>query len=97
MSSPSHNNIDDQQHLSTQNTGEETPSSPISNHFSPTTLSYAMAIFVLGASAGMTMYTRRTGAMLSRIHQYEVAQKLRNPPKYGPPTKAEYEKMKVRW
>ena len=63
----------------------------------PTGLSYAMAIFILGASAGMTMYTRRTGSMLSRMEEYTANQLKRNPPKYGPPTREEFEKMKYRW
>jgi hypothetical protein len=63
----------------------------------PSGLSYAIAFFVLGASAGMTMYTRRTGQMLSRMEQITENQLKRNPPKYGPPTRAEFEKMRNRW
>jgi len=70
---------------------------PISDHVTPTGLSYAMAFFILGASAGMTMYARNSGQMLSRINSYTSNQLKRNPPKFGPPTRAEYEKMKNRW
>ena len=77
------------------------PSSPsssvISDHFSPNAITYAMAIFMLGASAGMTLYTKRTGQILLRMEQYEANQLRRNPPKFGPPTREEFERLKERW
>mmetsp|Transcript_7820 Transcript_7820/g.15651 ORF Transcript_7820/g.15651 Transcript_7820/m.15651 type:complete len:105 (+) Transcript_7820:182-496(+) len=80
-----------------QHKDESRSTTPISDHLTPTGLSYAMAFFILGASAGMTMYTRSSGQMLSRIEQYTANQLKRNPPKFGPPTRAEFEKMKNRW
>lgn len=67
------------------------------SNLSPSALTYAVAFFMLGASAGMTLYTRRSGQMLSRMEDYTANRLRRNPPHFGPPTKAEFEKMKNRW
>mmetsp|Transcript_36658 Transcript_36658/g.76316 ORF Transcript_36658/g.76316 Transcript_36658/m.76316 type:complete len:90 (-) Transcript_36658:937-1206(-) len=73
-----------------------TPDKSDSNKMNPSTLSYAMAAIVLGSSAGMTFYSRRSGQMLSRMKQVTENQRLRNPPKFGPPTRAEWEKLRPR-
>mmetsp|Transcript_7208 Transcript_7208/g.9362 ORF Transcript_7208/g.9362 Transcript_7208/m.9362 type:complete len:89 (-) Transcript_7208:385-651(-) len=62
----------------------------------PSTLSFVIAAIVLGSSAGMTLYTRKSGAMLSRMKQVTDNEMRRNPPKFGPPTKAEWEKLRPR-
>jgi hypothetical protein len=51
----------------------------------------------LAASAGFTMYTKRASSMLRTIEQVSEKQKLRNPPRIGPPTKEEWEKLRSRW
>ena len=51
----------------------------------------------LAASAGFTMYTKRASTMLRTMEQVTERQKLRNPPRIGPPTKEEWEKMRPRW
>lgn len=63
---------------------------------SPSALSWAIAILVLGSSAGFTLYTKKTGSMLSRMKHMEKVRLERHPPKQGPPTQKEYEKMKPR-
>lgn len=62
----------------------------------PSTFSFILAVLVVGSSAGMTLYTRRAGSMLNQMKQIEKNQVLRNPPKFGPPTRAEWEKMRPR-
>lgn len=62
----------------------------------PSTLSYAIGLAILGTSAGFTLYTRKTGGMLRAMEQVEKNQLRRKPPKVGPVTKTEYEKMKPR-
>ncbi|CAB9514449.1 expressed unknown protein [Seminavis robusta] len=51
----------------------------------------------LAASAGFTMYTKRASSMLRTMEKVTERQKLRNPPRIGPPTKEEWEKMRPRW
>lgn len=62
----------------------------------PSTLSYAIAILVLGSSAGFTLYTKRAGSMLRAMKQVEENQLKRNPKKVGPPTKEQWEKLRPR-
>mmetsp|Transcript_28567 Transcript_28567/g.43922 ORF Transcript_28567/g.43922 Transcript_28567/m.43922 type:complete len:80 (+) Transcript_28567:118-357(+) len=59
---------------------------------SSSTMQMGVALMLLGSSAGLTMYTRRTGAMITRLNQYT---KNSNQLKtfFGPPTRAEFEKM----
>lgn len=47
---------------------------------------------MLGASAGFTLYTRKTSSMLKQMDK--VKKYRRFPTKYGPMTKAEWEKVK---
>ena len=63
---------------------------------SPTALQLGIAVIVLGSSAGFTMYTRKTGAMLRTMENITANQLRNRPPKYGPPSKAEWEKLKPR-
>jgi hypothetical protein len=94
---------------STSNPAATVPAAPVttttsapppvaSNDYSPTALQLGIAILVLGSSAGMTLYTKKTGAMLSRMNQITENQLRRSPPKrIGPPTKAEWEKLRPRF
>jgi hypothetical protein len=56
-----------------------------------------MAVFLvmLGASAGFTLYTRKTDSMLKQMSKIKKFRPL--PVKYGPITKQEWEKIKPRW
>jgi len=62
----------------------------------PTALQLGIAALVLGSSAGMTLYTKKTNAMLQSMKRVQENQLRRNPPKFGPPTKKEWDKMKPR-
>jgi Flp pilus assembly protein TadG len=64
---------------------------------SPSTLAWAIGILVLGSSAGLTLYTRRSQSWLRTMKQInDNVAKKRPPPKFGPQTKKEYETMRVR-
>jgi hypothetical protein len=63
---------------------------------SPTALQLGIAVLVLGSSAGFTFYTRKTGAMLRTMENITANQLRNRPPQYGPPSKAEWEKLKPR-
>mmetsp|Transcript_5601 Transcript_5601/g.7263 ORF Transcript_5601/g.7263 Transcript_5601/m.7263 type:complete len:99 (-) Transcript_5601:457-753(-) len=67
-----------------------------SNEYKPTLLQLSLGVLIVGASAGLTLYTKRTSSMLSTLNKMNQNAKIRNPPKYGPPTKAEWEKLKPR-
>jgi hypothetical protein len=62
----------------------------------PTALQLGIAIIVLGSSAGLTMYTKKTGSMLRSMKQFDENYIRNHPPKFGPQTKATNEKMKPR-
>ena len=72
-----------------------TDAAPATN--GPTALQIGIAIAILGTSAGFTLYTKRASSMLSGIKKVEAAQRKRNPPKFGPPTKEEWDKMRPRY
>jgi hypothetical protein len=64
---------------------------------SATSLQLGVMILVLGASAGMLFYTKRTGSMLQSLDKLSVNQMgIRSPTKFGPPTKPEWEKLRPR-
>ncbi len=73
-----------------------TTSSSSSSGITPLQLTFAAII--LGASAGLTLYTKRTSTIL---HQMERASKnateRKGPQKFGPRTKSEWEKLRNRW
>ena len=60
-------------------------------------LQFAIMAVVLGSSAGMTLYTKRSGSMLQTMNQISQNQLAKNPPKFGPPTKKEWEKLRPRF
>jgi hypothetical protein len=68
------------------------------NNKSPSALAWGIGIFVLGASAGLTIYTHRSQSWLRTMKQVNdnVIQKA-GPPKYGPLTKQQYEKTRTRF
>ena len=63
-----------------------------------TPLQFTFAAIILGASAGLTLYTKRTSTIL---HQMERASKnateWKGPQKFGPKTKMEWDKLRNRW
>lgn len=63
----------------------------------PTGLQLAIMAVVLGSAAGFTLYTKKADSMLRAMNQVKQNQLRRNPPKFGPPTKAEWEKMRPRF
>jgi len=73
-------------------------SSGDSSSTSPNALSWAIAILVLGTSAGFTLYTKRAGSMLSRIEQVTEREIKRKGPNYkiGPHTRSEWDKITKR-
>ena len=65
------------------------------------TVPLAVMILVLGSSAGMLFYTKRTGSMLRSIEtisETQLSQFIRHnqPAKFGPLTKLQAEKMQPR-
>jgi hypothetical protein len=75
---------------------DSTTSSASYTPSSPTALQLGIAVLVLGSSAGFTLYTRKTGAMLRTMENITANQLRNRPPQYGPPNKAEWEKLKPR-
>lgn len=56
-----------------------------------------MGIFVvmLGVSAGLTLYTRKTNSMIGQMNNVRRFRQF--PTKYGPMTKEEWNKIKPNW
>ena len=53
---------------------------------------------MVGAAAGLTMYTKRSGAMLKQMEQMSKNKARRMPPsKVGPMTKKEWDKVRPRF
>jgi len=78
-----------------KNSGTTTPSTSSSGGIGiPPIVIFSVC---LAASAGFTMYTKRAGTMLRTMEQVTERQKLRNPPRIGPHTKDEWEKIRPRW
>ena len=59
-------------------------------------LTWGIMLLVLGSSAGFTLYSKKAGAMLQGIKRVEAAQLKKHPPRVGPSTKQEYEKLRPR-
>jgi len=62
-----------------------------------TPLQIGLALIILGSSAGMTLYTKKTSAVLGHMDRMKRNKNIRMPTKYGPPTKKEWEKLRPRW
>mmetsp|Transcript_18630 Transcript_18630/g.21386 ORF Transcript_18630/g.21386 Transcript_18630/m.21386 type:complete len:83 (+) Transcript_18630:193-441(+) len=52
-------------------------------------------IFLLGTSAGLTLYMTKSDALLKKVSNIRKYQRF--PTKFGPVTKQEWEKLKPRW
>lgn len=58
----------------------------------------AVGVAMMGAAAGLMLYTKKTDSMLAtmkKVNQNQVAR--RGPVKFGPPTRAEWDKMRTRF
>lgn len=74
------------------------PDTPPAADSGVTPLQLGFAAIILGASAGLTLYTRRTSHMLNQLERASKnAAERRGPPKFGPKTKLEWEKTRNRW
>jgi len=62
-----------------------------------TPLQIGLGLMIVGMSAGMTLYTKKTGAMLTQLERVKRNREIRMPTKCGPPTKEEWEKLRPRW
>jgi hypothetical protein len=63
-----------------------------------TPLQLGLAAIILGASAGLTLYTKKTSHMLNQLERASKnAMERKGPPKLGPQTKSEWEKTRNRW
>jgi hypothetical protein len=62
----------------------------------PSSLALPIFLVVLASSAGFTMYTRKAGSMLRSMEQVNQNVLKNHPPKYGPPSKEQYEKLRPR-
>ena len=63
-----------------------------------TPLQLGLAAIILGASAGLTLYTKKTSHMLNQLERASKnAVERKGPPKLGPKTKLEWEKTRNRW
>jgi hypothetical protein len=75
-----------------------TPSKPVADSSGITPLQYGFAAIILGASAGLTLYTKKTSHMLNQLERASAnAAQRKGPPKFGPKTKTEWEMSRNRW
>jgi hypothetical protein len=66
--------------------------------YGATPFQIGMGLLIVGASAGLTLYTKKTKAMLTQMDRVKKNQDMRKPhKKFGPPTKKEWEKLRNRW
>jgi hypothetical protein len=73
-------------------------SSKNTSMYTATPLQLGIGLLIVGASAGMTLYTRKTQALLNQMKRIDENRALRLPrKKFGPPTKEEWEKLRSRW
>jgi len=68
-----------------------------STQFTP--IQMGMGLIILGASAGLTLYTKKTGSMLKQMDKLNKAHvtRVQASRKPGPMTKHQHEKTKKRW
>ena len=62
-----------------------------------TPLQYGFAAIILGASAGLTLYTKKTSHVLNQLERASKNKLQRQPPKIGPKTIEQHEKTRNRW
>ena len=72
---------------------------PANTQFTP--IQIGMGLMILGASAGLTLYTKKTQSMLQHMDKLNKAHAVRVAAQrkkqgYGPMTKQEYEKTRTR-
>lgn len=68
--------------------------------YKPTLFQLSLGILIIGASAGLTLYTKKTKAMLEQMKRVEENRLKRMPKKkqfYGPLTREEWERVRNRW
>lgn len=64
----------------------------------PTAFQYGMGLLLIGTSAGLTLYTKKTQSILNQMNQMKRNRDMRLPKKSeGPLTKEEWEKTRSRW
>lgn len=64
----------------------------------PTAFQYGMGLLLLGTSAGLTLYTKKTQSILNQMNQMKRNRNMRFPKKQeGPLTKEEWERTRSRW
>mmetsp|Transcript_4773 Transcript_4773/g.9114 ORF Transcript_4773/g.9114 Transcript_4773/m.9114 type:complete len:112 (-) Transcript_4773:426-761(-) len=96
ISGTEHVALDSEQYDTT--TASKQSSSSSSSTTAPTPFQIGIGLLIVGASAGMTLYTRKTQAMLNQMKRMEENRAMRLPKKkFGPPTKEEWEKLRNRW
>ena len=77
--------------------GSESSTSEKQQKYSATNLQIAIGVLMVGASAGLTLYTRKTQSMLQQMEKVSKQAAVRQGPvKAGPPTKAEWDKIRPR-
>mmetsp|Transcript_34687 Transcript_34687/g.62468 ORF Transcript_34687/g.62468 Transcript_34687/m.62468 type:complete len:110 (+) Transcript_34687:103-432(+) len=82
----------------TQTSQPTPPTKTSSDDSTITPLQLTLAAVMLGASAGLTLYTRRTSTMLNQLERASKnATTRKGPQKNGPKTKVEWEKTRSRW
>lgn len=60
------------------------------NEYAASPVSIGLGLLIVGASAGLVLYTRRTKQMLTQIHKVQASQDVR---KAKGMTKAEWDKL----
>ncbi len=66
--------------------------------YKPTMFQISMGLLMVGASAGLTLYTKKTRAMLDQMKRVERNREMRLPKrKFGPLTRDEWERTRSRW
>ncbi len=74
------------------------PNNNSGQDYKPTLFQMSMGLIIVGASAGMTLYTKKTKAMLDQMKRVEQTRQSRLPKKkFGPSTKENWDKMRNRW
>jgi hypothetical protein len=63
-----------------------------------TPLQIGLGLIILGSSAGLTLYTKKTQSLLNQMKRVDQNKAMRLPKKkFGPMTKPEWERMRSRW
>mmetsp|Transcript_25418 Transcript_25418/g.43396 ORF Transcript_25418/g.43396 Transcript_25418/m.43396 type:complete len:107 (-) Transcript_25418:1760-2080(-) len=74
------------------------PMKPSPDDGAVTPVQLALGAMILGASAGLTLYTKKTSHMLNQLERASANATIRKgPQKFGPKTKPEWEKTRNRW